>query len=334
MLRKGPDVDERRLQIRVGALVLLGAASVAALLFLMGELSFGQRTELKVDYAHTGNVVVGAPVRLGGVTVGRVTRVELMPDRRDSGGDPLPVQMVLEIDPKVLKSIHTDALVTVATQGPLGEPYLEVGTGSLGTPLVGEAHALRGLDAPRLDLIGATLNKLLQSVSRAFEQGSGEGAPDVLRSVGHLVGTLDDVIGKRKDDLGSLITDLSQASRDLRLFAAATRTSFGPGGKGTQMIDDAAASAHELRPVVKSAAAMASTLTPEDGEALRQMLHRFSRSSADLEKIAARTDRILARVEAGQGTLGALQKDPQVYDDLRALLADLRAHPWKMLWKQ
>jgi len=42
---------------------------------------------------------------------------------------------------------------------------------------------------------------------------------------------------------------------------------------------------------------------------------------------------MLARIEAGEGTLGKTIKDPQVYDDLRSLLSDLKAHPWKMLWK-
>jgi phospholipid/cholesterol/gamma-HCH transport system substrate-binding protein len=31
--------------------------------------------------------------------------------------------------------------------------------------------------------------------------------------------------------------------------------------------------------------------------------------------------------------LGAVMQDKQVYDDLKSLLADLRKHPWKMLWK-
>jgi phospholipid/cholesterol/gamma-HCH transport system substrate-binding protein len=49
--------------------------------------------------------------------------------------------------------------------------------------------------------------------------------------------------------------------------------------------------------------------------------------------VAARAERLLARIEAGEGTLGAMQKDPQIYEDLKALITDLRKHPWKVLWK-
>ena len=49
--------------------------------------------------------------------------------------------------------------------------------------------------------------------------------------------------------------------------------------------------------------------------------------------MALRADRILKRLEAGEGTAGAMLQDKQVYDDLKNLLSDLRKHPWKMLWK-
>ncbi len=35
----------------------------------------------------------------------------------------------------------------------------------------------------------------------------------------------------------------------------------------------------------------------------------------------------------GRGTIGGLYLDPKVYEDLRALLDDLKKHPWKMFWK-
>ena len=64
-------MDERRLEMKVGALVLATLVGVLGLLWLMGELKTGGGTVLSVDFAHTGNVVKGAPVKLGGVVVGR-----------------------------------------------------------------------------------------------------------------------------------------------------------------------------------------------------------------------------------------------------------------------
>lgn len=41
-----------------------------------------------------------------------------------------------------------------------------------------------------------------------------------------------------------------------------------------------------------------------------------------------------ARKVTGNLPVGALQKDKQVYEDIRGLLSDLRKHPWKVLWKE
>ena len=79
--------------------------------------------------------------------------------------------------------------------------------------------------------------------------------------------------------------------------------------------------------------ALTAPLTAEDGERVRAALRHYAEAGARLEQVATRADRILARIEAGEGTIGGAHKDPQLYEDLRALVSDLRKHPWKILWK-
>ena len=86
-------MDERRLEMKVGGLVLTALVGVLGLLWLMGELSPGHDTVLFVDFAHMGNVVKGAPVKLGGLSVGRVEELQLLPERRDAQGRPVPVRI-------------------------------------------------------------------------------------------------------------------------------------------------------------------------------------------------------------------------------------------------
>ena len=61
---------------------------------------------------------------------------------------------------------------------------------------------------------------------------------------------------------------------------------------------------------------------------------RYAALSEKLDGMAVRADRIFKKIEAGDGTVGAMIQDKQVYDDMRSLLADLKKHPWKMLWKE
>ena len=336
-------MDERRLEIKVGGLVLAAVAGVLGLLFLMGELSLTGGGGLRVDFSHTGNVVEGAPVKLGGVAVGRVDEILLLPDRRDAAGKPLSVQMVLGADDEALAALRADATVTVATVGPLGEPYLELNPGSASAPALPKGATVRGTDAPRLDVVALQLTSFLDAASKALEKDP-EGLMGLAANVSTLSRNLNEVLTENRPELRALAVELSAASKDLRALAHSARVTMQPGGPGARLIGDAAAVAgvakRELPGISQSAArtlgglsALTGDFNAQDGEKLRAALHSYSAAGAHLEKVAARAERLLARIEAGEGTLGAMQKDPQIYEELKALITDLRKHPWKVLWK-
>jgi phospholipid/cholesterol/gamma-HCH transport system substrate-binding protein len=39
------------------------------------------------------------------------------------------------------------------------------------------------------------------------------------------------------------------------------------------------------------------------------------------------------KMSRGEGTVGALLQDEEVYDDLKELIRDLKRHPWKLIWE-
>ncbi len=335
-------MDERRLELKVGALVLAAIVSVLVLLFLMGELKLGSETGLAVDFGHTGNVVEGAPVKLGGVQVGRVQDIQLQPERRDAQGRPLPVRMELAVSPEALAALRRDARVTVATVGILGEPYLELNPGSAQDRLP-TGTALRGTDAPRLDVLAEQLTRFVDLLSQMLEEDP-EAIRGLAANVSRLARTLDQLLTENRGDVKVLATELAAASKDLRQLAGLAREAFQPGGKGARMLDDASAVAsvvrRDLPGLTKSAgttleglAAITGPLGPEDGARVKVALERLTSASGQLESIAARADRVLAKIEAGEGSVGAALQDGTLYDELRSLVTDLRKHPWKVLWK-
>src|SRR5258708_35199383 len=115
-------MDETRLELKVGALILLAIAGALALLWLMGELTLGSTGRVAVEFGHTGNVVKGAPVKLGGVQVGKVERITLTPDRRDATGDPPPGRMDPSGSPAAGAALQADPAGAGATHGPPGAP--------------------------------------------------------------------------------------------------------------------------------------------------------------------------------------------------------------------
>ncbi len=335
-------MDERRLELKVGALVLATLAGVLVLLWLMGELRLGSEAGLAVDFGHTGNVVEGAPVKLGGVQVGRVHDIQLQPERRDAQGRPLPVRMDLAVSPEALGALRKDARVTVATVGILGEPYLELNPGSAPERLPPDT-AVRGTDAPRLDVLAEQLTRFVDLLSQMLEEDP-EAIRGLAANVSRLARTLDRLLTESQGDVKVLASELAAASKDLRQLAALAREAFQPGGKGARLLDDASAVAsvvrRDLPGLTKSAgttldglAAVVGPLGPEDGARVKLALERLTAASGQLERIAARADRVLAKLEAGEGTAGAVLQDSTLYDELRMLVTDLRKHPWKVLWK-
>jgi phospholipid/cholesterol/gamma-HCH transport system substrate-binding protein len=335
-------MDESRLEVKVGALILAAAACALALLYGMGELSLSSGASVLVDFAHTGNVVKGAPVKLGGVVVGRVDAIELFADRRDQRGDPLPVRMTINVSDATQRALRSDAAVTVSSQGPLGEPYLEVWPGS--DPQTHSAMTpIRGIDAPRIDVVSNRLAKFLDSASKVLESDP-EAVSKLVNGFGGLTTTMDGVLSENRLQIRELALELAAAAKDLRLLSGVARKEFEPGGRTTALIDDAASAArtlrHDLPELSKRAsttlgglAAVSGQFTEEDGQRLRAMIAKYQSAGERVEALSIRADKLLGRLEAGDGTLGALMKDKQAYDDLKSLLADLRKHPWKMLWK-
>ena len=335
-------MNESRLELKVGALLLAALVGSLALLSLMGELTLGSNAVLRVNWSHTGNVVKGAPVKIAGVNIGRVERIELEANRRDEKGELMPVTMVLALNREARAALHHDAAITISSQGALGEPYLELYPGVAAEPLP-ENVQIRGVDSPRIDVVSNRLGRFLEAASKVLEND-----PEVMEKfvtgITGLTRTADGVLSDNRNDLRQMVGDLTQSAKDLRALSAVAKTQIEPGGKTNALIDDASATVHQLRsdlPVMTKsaqlalggAAALTGGFTEEDGKKLKEAVARYSAAGEKLDAIALRADRMLAKLEAGEGTLGATLKDKQVYDDLRSLLSDLKKHPWKMLWK-
>jgi phospholipid/cholesterol/gamma-HCH transport system substrate-binding protein len=65
-------------------------------------------------------------VRLNGIEIGRVTRIELDPK------DPQLVRLILQVRNTV--EIRTDAVASIETLGLTGASYVEISGGTLGSP--------------------------------------------------------------------------------------------------------------------------------------------------------------------------------------------------------
>lgn len=107
-----------RLEFAVGAFLLLALASLLVLAFASTNRQFGNGGDsypLVARFTSLGQLRLQAPVRIGGVAVGRVAKIDLDPKRFDA-------VVTLDIDRRY--QLPADTSASIATSGLLGESYV------------------------------------------------------------------------------------------------------------------------------------------------------------------------------------------------------------------
>src|SRR6266852_3684009 len=120
-----PTQEKKRwAQLKVGLLAVSGLALLAVLIFLMTSTKglFKSRSEIYTYLDDSAAIAEGAPVRLNGITAGKVARVNLSgltePNRI--------VRITLQIDDEMLKSIPIDSQAALAAENLLGTKYVNI----------------------------------------------------------------------------------------------------------------------------------------------------------------------------------------------------------------
>jgi hypothetical protein len=116
----------------------------------------------------------GALVRLNGIEIGRVARIELDPK------DPMLVTLILQVRKAI--EIHADAVASLETQGLTGVSYVEISGGTLGSP------PLRAATGERYP----TLASRPSSLQRVFDN-----APELLARLLVIADRLEAVLDKQ-----------------------------------------------------------------------------------------------------------------------------------------
>jgi len=118
-------MQSRSIEITVGAFVLLGIAALSFLVIQVSGLSFADARRDTYPLTAQFNTVAGlaprAKVMVAGVTVGRVTDIDI---------DPVSVRAVVHmaID-KDVDYLTSDSIAAIKTSGVLGDQYVSIAVG-------------------------------------------------------------------------------------------------------------------------------------------------------------------------------------------------------------
>ncbi len=125
-------------ELRVGLFVLGGIFLLAVGIFYVtgGPGALRPKYRLRTYLPEVEGLTMGAPVRLDGIEVGNVDAIRVTPSTPQQPPDPnRSIELVLRINKRHQRDIRTDSYATLITEGLLGNRYVSIHRGFVGTVL-------------------------------------------------------------------------------------------------------------------------------------------------------------------------------------------------------
>ena len=308
-------------ELRVGLLVLI-AIGVFVLLILNASGNFNpfvSHLHLRARFTDANGLREGSEVRLAGVRIGKVDRIELLKPA-DLGNEPNPqkVQVYMSVDNKIdgvpaTDRIRTDSTAQQASPSILGsEMIVNITPGtSVGQP-VKENTLLPSTSGSTMSDLATSGTDLAQRLSKLTDNLN-----EVVKDVRAGKGT----VGRLFND-EALYNNLNATIRDAEELAQQIKSGRGSAGKfiyDEALYNNTNEVALNLRKLSADLAAGRGSV----GRLLKsdEMYNKISRIADRVNHSMDQIDSIVADVNAGRGTLGKLVKDEGLYNDTRTAIA-------------
>ncbi|WP_428262211.1 MlaD family protein [Haliangium sp.] len=340
-------VHDQRLTTRVGAGALVAVAGLVLTMLVLARCEVRERLSAVIYFEHVGPLREGAEVQVAGRVIGAVSAITLVPSRQARApGHPLAgrdgVGVFVRIERRRAFMAPVNGEYFISAKGIIGERFIEVGPpvdgSAYGRPIA-HGDELRGVDAPHLDrALWRAYDSLM--LSRRFLSEIGPEARALMRSLEALEATLDDMEAVARGRalwaaLGELADEAQPAVDGWRESELTWADLAALRSRTEAMLARTQAATRDLR---ARAVAIEDTLSrigaqiPDDlGERLGSTFDTIERALAKSERILASVNQLVAMIERGQGTAGALLNDPEFFDDVKALNKVLERNPWRVV---
>jgi phospholipid/cholesterol/gamma-HCH transport system substrate-binding protein len=335
-------------EYKVGAFVLAGLTAIGGVIFLIGEERqlFADKLEYRTSFQDVQGLTAGSTVRMGGIDIGKVTKVGYLPDASDR-----KIHVSLAVLEEQAPRIKVDSIASIEGKGLLGDKMLSIsiGTAEKGVlPAGGFITAKEGEDLAAVMGKFATLPGKIEKVVDNLERTTATLSDDTLQkdikgATASLHGVLSS-LENREGYVGKLLSDPKEAERISALTQnlvkvtgelsqtaegvnhVLARIRNGPGlahevlygAESQKAVAQFGGAADELRLTLKGIRdgnGIARSVIYGD-DASQQTMANLNAMSSDLKSI-------VADMRAGKGTLGALLVDPSVYEDLKVVLGNV-----------
>ena len=338
------ELDDRRRAVRVGAIAVVAAFILVGAFLATGPLQVLTGNNVRVDFGFIGPLKPGASVRISGLVVGVVKKVELLAGKDADAGPTAMVRVHARVQDEVVHLVTDKAHYYVTTLGVLGEHYLDIEPVAGGVPLADNAR-VHGISLARADLLLPRAASLLEKADALVP--SSQESRALMESAKQLMGTLDG-LWRDEGETDKAAVEVHGLMADLRALVRGAAAGLGDGQHLRKSLErlpgvldkaeqlEAQALAADLGKLLGDARTVLGrldgTLLALEGDAQDAAANnQLRRTLISLDAAARRADRLLRMVEAHEGGAGMLFHDEDVAADLKAVLRAVRKDPLRFL---
>ncbi|HEX9860619.1 MAG TPA: MlaD family protein [Nitrospirota bacterium] len=339
-------------ELKLGAILLAALVLLAAGILKIGGTGglFEKRYTLFLKMENTLGLKAGASVRLAGIQVGNVEDIYLPSEPSDK-----LVTVKLTLVERYKDRIREDSRATLNSLGLLGDKYVDISVGSPQARALEDGETFRGPPESPMSSVFAKASTGIEGLNSVVQE-----LKVVLKDVSGGSGTAGLLLKDPK-----LYHDLDRAVNNLDAVVAAMRSekgSFGKFIKEPELYDNllsVSAKANEVADNLNKGSLAKLSGDPEFYRNLRQVsdnLNEVSESSrallknletgniaklssdkelyAKVQNISVMLDKVMAKLDAGDGTAARLLNDKELYDNMNnffkdadALALDIKENP-------
>jgi phospholipid/cholesterol/gamma-HCH transport system substrate-binding protein len=287
---------------RLGILVILGATIFTVTVYLIGQKQdlFRQTFTVSVLFNNVNGLQPGNNVRFSGINVGTVLAVTIQSDS--------VVEVLMRIRESVRPFIKKDAMVTIGSDGLMGNMLINIGPGSAHAQPVKDQEQLRSYSRIKTDDILKTLNMTNENAA-LLTRNLLEVTQQIKQGHGTLTYLLYD---------SNLRKDLSTSVRSLRVAVDRTNQLLAEAQGIVQQVEHGKGLVGWLLTDTTTAEHVKTTLTNLDKTAAR-----ISLASDSLNKF-------VNRLNHDPGLINALLRDTTIKSDFQETLHNLNESSVKL----
>jgi phospholipid/cholesterol/gamma-HCH transport system substrate-binding protein len=309
-----------RNEFQVGLFVIVGLVLFLGSLFAIGSERqiFGTKEHYTTYFSDIKGLNEGAPIRIGGITIGKVGTIEFVPRTVRKN-----VRVALEVDSEFTNYLKTDTTINLGTQGLLGDKFINIslGVAPQNMPLGQEIPSVESPELSEMaDKTAELVSKMtttVEDIDLVFKELNKKGIGELVDSLGAMHSFID-TMNNSKGLLSSVVNskelsnNVESIAKNLRQVSSTLTTGKGLLPKllndpsGEDIITTLKETTSSLRDTSKAVHA----LLPggDDSKGKESIIASLANLTKNLEQVSM-------SLSKGEGTLGALIMDSTLYDN-------------------